>query len=95
VRIKIEISQAVHGDLDQPADLLAELFTLEKDFHPDRVKQSRGLRLSLDNPVLGRDGGRSGLFPFWQGRKGWRASPCWRIGVEILQPEAAALDAAL
>lgn len=52
--MKIEISQAGHGDLDQLADLLAELFTLESDFHPDRKKQLRGLRLILDNPELGR-----------------------------------------
>ena len=52
--MKIEISQAVHGDLDQLADLLTELFTLENDFHPDREKQLRGLRLILDNPALGR-----------------------------------------
>lgn len=52
--MEIEISHAGHGDLDQLADLLAELFTLENDFHPDREKQLRGLRLILDNPVLGR-----------------------------------------
>jgi GNAT superfamily N-acetyltransferase len=52
--MKIEISQAGHGDLDQLADLLAELFTLESDFHPDREKQLRGLRLILDNPALGK-----------------------------------------
>ena len=54
VQMKIEISQAGHGDLDQLADLLAELFTLESDFCPDREKQLRGLRLILDNPALGR-----------------------------------------
>ena len=52
--MKIEISQAGHGDLNQLADLLAELFTLESDFHPDREKQLRGLRMILDNPALGR-----------------------------------------
>ena len=50
----VEISQAEHRDLDQLADLLAELFTLESDFRPDREKQLRGLRLILDNPALGR-----------------------------------------
>lgn len=59
----IEISPAEHGDLDQLADLLAELFTLESDFRPDREKQLRGLRLILDSPALGtlfvlRDQGR-------------------------------------
>ncbi|MBI5437718.1 MAG: GNAT family N-acetyltransferase [Nitrosomonadales bacterium] len=52
--MEIEISQAKYGDLDQLADLLAELFTLESDFRPDRGKQLRGLRLILDNPALGR-----------------------------------------
>src|SRR5574340_614058 len=50
----IEISQAEAADLDQLAGLLAELFTLENDFRPDREKQLRGLRLILDNPALGR-----------------------------------------
>lgn len=52
--MEIEISQAEFSDLDQLADLLAELFMLESDFHPDREKQLRGLRLILDNPALGR-----------------------------------------
>jgi GNAT superfamily N-acetyltransferase len=41
-------------DLESMADLLAELFELESDFHPDRAKQVRGLRLVLDNPNAGR-----------------------------------------
>jgi GNAT superfamily N-acetyltransferase len=52
--MEIEILYAEHGDLEQLADLLAELFTLENDFHPDREKQLCGLRLILDNPVLGK-----------------------------------------
>lgn len=52
--METEISQAERGDLDQLAGLLAELFTLESDFRPDREKQLRGLRLILDNPALGR-----------------------------------------
>lgn len=52
--METEILQAEYGDLDQLADLLAELFTLENDFRPDREKQLRGLRLILDNPALGR-----------------------------------------
>jgi len=52
--MEIEILPAEHSDLDQLADLLAELFTLESDFRPDREKQLRGLRLILDNPALGR-----------------------------------------
>ena len=52
--MEIEISQAEYRDLDQLADLLAELFTLENDFCPDREKQLHGLCLILDNPALGR-----------------------------------------
>ena len=52
--MEIEISQAEYRDLDQLADLLAELFTLENDFCPDREKQLHGLRLILDNPSMGR-----------------------------------------
>lgn len=52
--MEIEILYAEHSDLDQLADLLAELFMLESDFCPDREKQLRGLRLILDNPELGR-----------------------------------------
>ncbi|MDD5299449.1 MAG: GNAT family N-acetyltransferase [Gallionella sp.] len=52
--MEIEILPAEYSDLDQLADLLAELFTLESDFRPDREKQLRGLRLILDNPALGR-----------------------------------------
>lgn len=51
---KIEIDFATAADLPRLADMLAELFTLERDFHPDRDKQLRGLRLILDNPALGR-----------------------------------------
>ena len=52
--MSIRIDFAATGDLPQLADLLAELFTLESDFHPNRDKQLRGLRLILDNPALGR-----------------------------------------
>ena len=50
----IEIGFATAEDLPQLADLLAELFTLESDFQPERDKQLRGLQLILDNPALGR-----------------------------------------
>ena len=52
--MEIEIAQAEHGDLDQLADLLAELFTLESDFRPERDKQLCALRSILDDPALGR-----------------------------------------
>lgn len=45
---------ATAADLEAMADLLAELFTLESDFRPDRARQLAGLKLILDNPILGR-----------------------------------------
>ena len=50
----MNIDFATEDDIPQLADLLAELFTLESDFQPERDKQLRGLRLILDNPALGR-----------------------------------------
>ncbi|MFA6971910.1 MAG: GNAT family N-acetyltransferase [Gallionella sp.] len=50
----IEINFASVDDLPQLADLLAELFTLESDFGPERGKQLRGLHLILDHPEQGR-----------------------------------------
>lgn len=52
--MNFEIDFAVASDLPHLADLLAELFSLESDFAPDRDKQLRGLRTILDNPHLGR-----------------------------------------
>lgn len=52
--MSIRIDFATSEDLPQLADLLAELFTLESDFKPERDKQLRGLRLILDEPSLGR-----------------------------------------
>ena len=59
----MHVDFATAEDLPALADLLAELFTLESDFAPDRAKQLAGLGLILDNPALGRlfalrDGGR-------------------------------------
>lgn len=50
----IHIDFANAGDLEAMADLLAELFTLESDFKPERAKQCRGLQLILDNPAIGQ-----------------------------------------
>jgi ribosomal protein S18 acetylase RimI-like enzyme len=50
--MKIEFASA--GDLPDMADLLSELFALEADFQADREKQLAGLKLILDNPLLGR-----------------------------------------
>lgn len=52
--MSVEIDFACAEDLPQLADLLAELFTLESDFQPERDKQLRGLQLIFDNPALGR-----------------------------------------
>ena len=48
------IDIATADDLESMADLLAELFTLESDFKPERRKQIAGLRLILENPDIGR-----------------------------------------
>lgn len=48
------IDFATADDLESMADLLAELFTLESDFKPERGKQIAGLQLILDNPAIGQ-----------------------------------------
>ena len=48
------IDFATADDLESMADLLAELFTLESDFRPDRDKQLAGLYTILDNPAVGQ-----------------------------------------
>jgi GNAT superfamily N-acetyltransferase len=48
------IDFATVGDLEDMADLLGELFALERDFSPDRARQLAGLRLILDDPGAGR-----------------------------------------
>lgn len=50
----MHVDPATSADLPALADLLAELFTLESDFVPDRARQLAGLGLILDNPALGR-----------------------------------------
>lgn len=50
----MQIDFARTADLPAMADLLAELFSLESDFMPDRARQLAGLALILDNPALGR-----------------------------------------
>lgn len=49
-----QIDDATAADLDAMAGLLAELFTLESDFVPERDKQLAGLRLILDDRSIGR-----------------------------------------
>ena len=48
------IDFATADDLESMADLLAELFTLESDFKPERRKQIAGLRLILNNREVGQ-----------------------------------------
>jgi ribosomal protein S18 acetylase RimI-like enzyme len=48
------IEPATLDDLPQLADLLAELFTAESDFQPDRTRQLRGLRQIIERPETGR-----------------------------------------
>ena len=50
----VRIDFATTADLPAMADLLAELFSLESDFHPERDRQLRGLQLILDTPEIGR-----------------------------------------
>lgn len=50
----IRVDFATLDDLPRMADLLAELFTLESDFQPERAKQLRALNTILDNPAVGR-----------------------------------------
>jgi GNAT superfamily N-acetyltransferase len=50
----LRIEPATLEDLPELAALLHDLFTLEPDFAPDQVKQSRGLRLILEQPARGR-----------------------------------------
>lgn len=52
--MKTHIDFATDEDLEPMADLLAELFTLESDFKPDRDKQLAGLYTILDNPTVGQ-----------------------------------------
>jgi GNAT superfamily N-acetyltransferase len=50
----VVVDFATAADQEAMADLLAELFTLESDFVPDREKQLAGLKLILDHPGMGR-----------------------------------------
>jgi GNAT superfamily N-acetyltransferase len=50
MKSEIEIRQAVEADLQSMQELLTQLFAIEQDFHPDAQRQSRGLRLMLEEP---------------------------------------------
>lgn len=49
-----QIEPATIEDLDPIVDLLTELFEQEADFTPNRMKQTRGVRLILEEPSRGR-----------------------------------------
>lgn len=44
------VEDASSADIPALTCLLAELFSIEKDFHPDIAKQIRGLQLLISNP---------------------------------------------
>ncbi len=52
--MKVIIESASEVDLPLLADFLNELFSLEKDFIPDREKQLRGLSLIYASPQIGQ-----------------------------------------
>lgn len=45
----ITYNEAVEADIADLVNLLAVLFSLEKDFHPDLTKQQKGLELLIKN----------------------------------------------
>ncbi|MEO5721166.1 MAG: GNAT family N-acetyltransferase [Chthoniobacterales bacterium] len=51
---EVVIEPATFEDLDELSGLLAELFSEESDFRPDKAKQLRGLRLIFEQPNRGR-----------------------------------------
>ncbi len=46
----VEINNATYKDIPALVELLTELFSIEKDFKPDTVKQITGLGLMLNKP---------------------------------------------
>jgi len=48
------VEPATLEDLPELVELLTQLFSLEKDFEPDKHKQEHGLRLILEQPSRGR-----------------------------------------
>lgn len=48
------ITEATIEEIPELCKLLDELFTQESDFKPDRVRQSAGLKLIIENPQRGR-----------------------------------------
>ena len=50
----VVIEPATEADLDELSEMLGGLFAQEGDFHPDKDKQLRGLRLIFEQPSRGR-----------------------------------------
>ena len=50
----VVIEPATFEDLDELSGLLAELFSEESDFRPNRQKQLKGLRMIFEQPNRGR-----------------------------------------
>lgn len=48
----IKITDANHHDIPALVDLLAELFSIEKDFKPNTAKQISGLEMLINQPKL-------------------------------------------
>lgn len=46
----VEINSATYQDIPALVDLLTELFSIEKDFKPDNLKQITGLGLLINKP---------------------------------------------
>ena len=51
---KVVIEPATEADLDELSEMLGALFAQEGDFHPNKEKQLRGLRLIFEQPSRGR-----------------------------------------
>jgi GNAT superfamily N-acetyltransferase len=50
----LRLEPATLDDLPELVELLHDLFSMEADFVPDKDKQTRGLRLILEEPSRGR-----------------------------------------
>lgn len=51
---RLRIEPATLDDLPELVELLYDLFSMEADFIPDRDRQSRGIKLILEQPNRGR-----------------------------------------
>lgn len=51
---RLRIEPATMDDLPELVELLYDLFSMESDFVPDRERQSRGIKLILEQPNRGR-----------------------------------------